>query len=94
MYATRFWLMHILDMETFYDHKSSQFIQAEDSLLDCSIEDCKTQTGRNPYIFSKITRKGHILEKRNIFFMIWKYQLQFMFVIKCNNSVKLVHNPK
>ena len=29
----RFWLMHILDMETFYDHKSSQFIQAEDWLI-------------------------------------------------------------
>ena len=26
--------------------------------------------------------------------MIWKYQLQFMVVINCNNSVKLVHNPK
>ena len=62
MYATRFWLMHILDMETFYDHKSSQFIQAEDSLLDCSDRDCKTQTGRNPHIFSKTTRKGHILK--------------------------------
>ena len=26
--------------------------------------------------------------------MIRKYQLQFMFVINCNNSVKLVHFPK
>ena len=26
--------------------------------------------------------------------MIRKYQLQFMFVINCNNSVKLVHCPK
>ena len=68
----RFWLMHILDMETFYDHKSSQFIQAEDWLIVrlFHTKDLQNSNLVGTRIFIKQHEKDIFLKKENIFFMI------------------------
>ena len=70
MYATQIWLMHILDMETFYDHKSSQFIQAEDRLIVRLFHRKDLQNSKlvGTHIFIKLTWKRHILKIREYLF--------------------------
>ena len=72
MLANIFWLMHILDMETFYDHKSSVHSSGRLSLLNCSMyaqRRLQNPAGCGIYIYQHTTwKKDDIFLKKYLFY--------------------------